>query len=327
MPSLADFTDETFNNYERRFQALYMVNPLLLYDLAKQGIQQFKAGRAESVEILLRDISTEDRKALLEKVYLRGAKEVEEKHFTEGLKDTFSHSRLKWRKDFATQITKRMINLPSREPYGSVMMIAGKTQSGKSSVKSIIIAQGYDAGIPTVVVTKGITEAREVTGKFQKAARPDLADLMVCSSGNPGQTWKSRKEKVFRTFQNGGALVVADTASQIARAIEVVETTNRNFNLVVDECDAMYRTKEKTQKMEVQLDKLREIGPKLTVMISATPVPAMLALHYEEDKKVDLVLLDTDEDYIGVEQMVRTFPPFHSVASRLSHIPNDFLLD
>ena len=66
-----------------------MVHPLVLYVLTKQGVQQFESGRAESVEILLRDNSTEDRKAPLEKVHLRGDEEVEEKHFTEALKNTF----------------------------------------------------------------------------------------------------------------------------------------------------------------------------------------------------------------------------------------------
>ena len=118
------------------------------------------------------------------------------------------------------------------------MMVAGKTQSGRPSVKSIIIAQGYDAGIPTVFLPKGVNEAREVTGRFRKL--PDqiswtkwcVPAATLVKFEDQGQRRPSGR---FRMEEHW----LLPTAAQISKSIEVVTATNRIFNLVIDECDAM----------------------------------------------------------------------------------------
>ena len=104
-------------------------------------------------------------------------------------------------------------------------------------------------------------------------------------------------------------MVIADTAARINRTgIPAVQKLRRikphgKFLIIVDECDAMYRTEERGQQMEQAYDKLMAMGPALRIEISATPIPTLLYLYYCEGHQVEVHELGTSEDYSGVAEM------------------------
>jgi hypothetical protein len=65
----------------------------------------------------------------------------------------------------------------------------------------------------------------------------------------------------------------------------------------------MYRSASSTQKAEIAYAKLRELGPKLTVMTTATPVSILGILHEEKKYPFELFSIGTTEDYVGLEDM------------------------
>lgn len=89
--------------------------------------------------------------------------------------------------------------------------------------------------------------------------------------------------------------------------------------VVVDECDAMFWTHDCRQKMEQAYDDLMEMGPCLSVMISATPLPLMIVLaskvdpvkegqaeETEEERQQEDIAwftLDSSEEYMGLNSL------------------------
>ena len=100
----------------------------------------------------------------------------------------------------------------------------------------------------------------------------------------------------------------------------------------MDEADAMFRTAGRTQVFEQALQQLLNLGPSMTVMISASkfnynhiicadlirtdlipslpfsytaPVPFMLelALNHGKEEDIELFNLQTRDDYVGVENL------------------------
>jgi hypothetical protein len=74
------------------------------------------------------------------------------------------------------------------------------------------------------------------------------------------------------------------------------------FVVIVDECDAAYRTEEGSQQFEMAFNQLMGMKPALRIEISATPVPTYLHLT-ARGYHVDFLLLGTSEDYAGVTDM------------------------
>ena len=75
------------------------------------------------------------------------------------------------------------------------------------------------------------------------------------------------------------------------------------FSLIIDEADAMFRTKDKEQKMEQSLERLCQLKPALVCMVTATPVPIMLLYEGELKQRFRLMSLGTSNDYSGVDAM------------------------
>lgn len=67
----------------------------------------------------------------------------------------------------------------------------------------------------------------------------------------------------------------------------------------------MYRTGDRTQKFESQYEMLMAKRPCIRFFITATPVPALIALNEEEEVE-DIIFreLVPCDDYVGVEDMV-----------------------
>jgi len=104
-----------------------------------------------------------------------------------------------------------------------------------------------------------------------------------------------------------GLLVIADTGAQIGKAIRVVENIrkelpDKRFGVIVDESDAMYRTKDGRQVMEQNFTALMEMKPSFRLEISATPFSSLQALE-EQGKDIDMMEIMTTDDYSGINEM------------------------
>jgi hypothetical protein len=82
--------------------------------------------------------------------------------------------------------------------------------------------------------------------------------------------YKLKEEKINSAFAANGVLVIADTRDQVKKALKAIDkyrTTNAGFEFmfVVDEVDAMYRTKGRHQKFEQGMEELLAQRP---VMVS-----------------------------------------------------------
>jgi hypothetical protein len=191
------------------------------------------------------------------------------------------------------------------------LVVAGKTQLGKSAVKGMINVVGQEFKVPVIIITKGVKESRELHEKLQEYASPGSKSSIVSISAG-GRTKHSRekkKQEIQDAMENGGTLVLADTSTQIGKAIAAIETYRnkekppQKIILVVDECDAMYRTPDRIQKGEEAYDKLMEMGPIFVVQISATVIPLLLILREENVQGVEMYSIEPADDYLGIEQM------------------------
>jgi len=95
------------------------------------------------------------------------------------------------------------------------------------------------------------------------------------------------------------------------------------FTLIaVAVADAMYRTPEKSQKFETQYDifmnnKNKKMRPCIRFLITATPVPALLALGVEvETDDIKFERTEPSDDYVGVDEMVSLCQPKKSLRFR-----------
>lgn len=94
--------------------------------------------------------------------------------------------------------------------------------------------------------------------------------VVVATSKQDKQGYRLKDETIFEAFEgdtHGGTLVVADTHQQVLnKACKAIKRYRQNvpggrFLLVVDEVDAMFRTKDGHQKFEQALAQLRNLGP------------------------------------------------------------------
>ena len=91
----------------------------------------------------------------------------------------------------------------------------------------------------------------------------------------------------------------------IDRYQEACKDSNKPFNfvLILDEADAMYRTVDQSQRMEMALKELQDFKPVLELFVSATPVPILLLYKEEFKQELSMYSLEASHDYVGVHQM------------------------
>jgi hypothetical protein len=82
-------------------------------------------------------------------------------------------------------------------------------------------------------------------------------------------------------------------------------TCNRTHisSYILDEADSMFRTPERSQKMECAFDQLMGLKPSLKIMISATLVPVLLIMKEQGEKDIDMLVIEPSDDYLGIDQM------------------------
>jgi hypothetical protein len=68
---------------------------------------------------------------------------------------------------------------------GKTILVAGKTQSGKSAVKALVQSLCFELDDPLLVITKGVSESRELHKKLQDfAARSTSANCIISTSSS-----------------------------------------------------------------------------------------------------------------------------------------------
>jgi hypothetical protein len=190
---------------------------------------------------------------------------------------------------------KAIFNLPTGDPYPKIQLVAGRTQSGKSHVKAVVQATCDLLDCPLIILTKGVAESKDLAKKLESLLTYDQSEV---------QKW------IKGINRHSKSNVIADTAARIAsKAIKMVKQLRDikpkgKFVVIVDECDAMYRTEERSQKMEQAFDNLMDLQPALRIEISATPIPALLYIGGELGRQVEMLELGTSDDYCGITQMV-----------------------
>jgi hypothetical protein len=195
---------------------------------------------------------------------------------------------------------------------GKTFLVAGKTQSGKSAVKAVVQSLCFEMDDPLIVITKGVSESRELHKKLQEfAAGTTSANYIVSASSSKSSSrvnWRVKKEEIKAALSEGGTLVLADTHAQINKAVDAIKMyrekdEHRRFVVIIDEADAMYRTPDRSQRMEHAYDQLMALNPSLKILISATLVPVLLILKEQGERDMDMLAIEPTDDYLGIEQM------------------------
>ena len=187
-------------------------------------------------------------------------------------------------------------------------VVAGKTQSGKSSVKGVVQSLCGLLKIPVIVITKGVSESRELHSKLKRLAEGTSIDKehVVCaSSQDHGRTVKQHLlDKATEGVYHGGTFIIADTEHQVNKAIKTIEkyrNKGQKFVVAVDECDAMNRTPDNHQKFEQAYERLMDMNPSLIIQISATIIPTILDV-VDEKADIEFFNLESRDDYNGLER-------------------------
>ena len=189
---------------------------------------------------------------------------------------------------------------------------------GKSGVKAILIVTSVLLGYPLIVITKGNAERDDLTRKLT-AYTEGLLNEDENSNNEPvvskfPDTENIRQipnETFVRPLRNGRAIVIADTSGQVDKVAKALTEYRRGnpckkFLLCTDECDAMFRTENYTQAFERAYDDLVRLRPCAHVLVSATPLPALIHLANEElVDGIPVVLFDItpNDDYVGLADM------------------------
>jgi hypothetical protein len=196
--------------------------------------------------------------------------------------------------DLIMNCARAIFNFPSQQPYPKIQMIAGMTQSGKTSVKAVVQATCDLLRCPLVIITKGVSESIDLSKKIKRMLNLDKTAF---------DEWYNDADRENRST------VIPDTGARInKKGIPKIAQlrglkTHGKFAVIVDECDAMYRTDERCQQMEQAYDDFMGMMPALRIEISATPIPALLFLT-DSGHQVEMLELGTSDDYAGVTDMV-----------------------
>ena len=171
---------------------------------------------------------------------------------------------------------------------------------------------------PLIVITKGNAERDDLTRKLTA-----YTEGLLNEDENPNNEAVVSKfpatenirqipnETFVRPLRDGRAIVIADTSGQVNKIAEALIEYRRGnpckkFLLCTDECDAMFRTDNHMQAFERAYNNLVRLGPCAHVLVSATPLPALIHLANEEVVDgIPIVLFDItpNDDYVGLADM------------------------
>ncbi|CAB9510755.1 expressed unknown protein [Seminavis robusta] len=274
----AHFTADHFDSFVEQLGKSPDGDVNLLFEHARRMLHEGKPGD-------LADLTDKKRNDLYAYVVRKTMEELPPKLIEECNFDV---------KNFIIKCVRAIFNIPSGDPYPKILLVAGRTQSGKTNVKAVVLTTCNVLRCPLKIITKGVAESQDLKQKITHKVTKYQDDF---------EAWWEGQQYQPNRFD-----VLADTAAKINnKAIVHVEQLRKfkkdgKFALIIDECDAMYRTEEGSQKFEQAYDDLMSLKPALRIEISATPIPALFALT-EQGHAVEILELGTADDYAGVTAM------------------------
>ena len=186
-------------------------------------------------------------------------------------------------------------------------LVYGPTQSGKSGVKGVLRHVGLVLQCPVFIITKGCQEAENLCDKLKGYARGTELEANIQTAFGGRRRYENGGSTLVMT--DGGTLIAADTAAQVGLLNTAIEQyrgndPERKFILVVDECDSLYRTEEKSQLVEWAFWEVMDQRPTLVYKISATLVPVLLHYKLQDDiPDIKMYQIEPGEDYLRLDQM------------------------
>ena len=186
--------------------------------------------------------------------------------------------------------------------------------------QAIEIIAGMYLGIPSIVLTHGNDERNALASKLMTVVASSNLHLDDYASGDDDRSivsfayFKTKDinfEKMEKALQRKKTICIADTGHQVsAVAIAIRACRERNcnmaFQIIIDECDAMFRTQSNEQVFENALKMLKGLGPRVCSYVSATPlavIPALLREEKESGTNVSIYPIMPGDQYVGLEDM------------------------
>jgi hypothetical protein len=206
------------------------------------------------------------------------------------------------------------------------VMVYGRTQTGKTSVKALLTVICQCWKVPVVIVTTQCAEARELSTKLRQWLGNGEHNV-YCAAQCATKT--DQTALIRQSIADHGVLVLASTSStQLAETCKILRQFKnktpwpgaRTFALVLDESDALCRSdKGALAKQVVQIQKLE---PCISVCMTATPFPSwLLAMDNNERVFANFCLSPCREQYVSLEEMV----PFQNEKKEPVFLPRDEL--
>lgn len=199
-------------------------------------------------------------------------------------------------------------------PTNNVVLAGGYPQSGKTIFKVIAAIANNHMGYPTVIVTKGVSEAIELTNKISSAIARDLCATIPVTYISNGRKTVDR-DALDNILNESGVLVLAATHHQIQKASRLLRNqrgsmdnmTKFGYILINDEADDFIRTPDEAQQMEKALKILMGDGtglnglrPTIQLSISATLVPIAFSLERKSREVFGLHLTKPSKEYVSL---------------------------
>lgn len=199
-------------------------------------------------------------------------------------------------KDYALLFLKEIFGVnDDNSDRKKALLVMGKTQSGKSTVIALMAKVCEQLEVPAYVITKGVQESKDLRKKLDTMLDSGKSEVFAFLNAQKGDN----RSSVVLT-------VAADTANQIQKTARNIKAFRKikphgKFVTMIDECDAMYRTSHRGQKMEQALDHVMSFHPAVRLEVSATPIPTMLSLGDMDVRMLQIGSHTTE--YSGLEDM------------------------
>jgi hypothetical protein len=147
--------------------------------------------------------------------------------------------------DCKTFTEKTIRGLFDKSPNNQTLLVAGKTQSGKSAFKAVVQSICFELGDPLIIITKGVSESLGLHNKLKDFVVGSRAANFIVSASSAKKgvrvSSKAKKADIKAALNDGGTLVVADTQAQISMAFDAIESyrekdEHRRFVVIVGTC-------------------------------------------------------------------------------------------
>ena len=199
------------------------------------------------------------------------------------------------------EVMRKMVLETSREH-----LHFAPTQSGKTSFKTVLIITFLTMNMPVVVVTKGVSECKELYDKMINFVKGYRYESQI----------KCPYKKNKNLTNDYQVYIIPDTYQKIEEAdiflqnsMDYAKQNGRRHTrcaLILDEFDAIIdRSEQQNQKNEIAMNKLRKCHKPHVVKVSATILPTLLRSSSEipDEQLIVTTSNKSINNYVGVQNM------------------------